>query len=145
MVGRVPLMTDGTVVIQPVERATWPATLDSLRTQFKLPEEWVIKAQATGAESLTDLRFIWSTEEEVGNWVNALEGITNKPLVISRTRALWHAIRQQAQVREATKSRIDTADLDDMLDDRDLVDAKSKLWKRHKFDFHPKPCQRILW
>ena len=121
-------MTEGTVVIQPVERATWPATLDSLCTQFKLPEEWTVKAQAAGAESLTDLRFIWSTEEEVGNWVNALEGIANKPLVISRTRALWHAIRQQAQVREGTKSRIDTADLDDMLDDRDLVDAKRALW-----------------
>ena len=68
--------------------------------------------------------FYWATEDEAGAWGKAVSGMPDAPLMAARVRAMWHAIRQQAAVREACKSRVEVSDLDDMLDDTALAYIK---------------------
>ena len=88
-------------------------------------------------ETLNDLRFLFANESEVATFLSKQPKIPDMELMTSRLRAAWHAIRQQALLRETDKSKVDTADLDDMLDDSQLNDAKQSFWKRYKARYPP--------
>ena len=122
-----------------VENPDPAKTTKALQSQFKLNDKVMAAFKASTADTLTELRFMFANEEEAGSYVKAVSGLASEELniMISRVRHMWHAIRQQATVREACKASISGADLDDMLDDKALVDAKSAFWKRHKLRFPP--------
>ena len=111
--------------------------MKALQDQFKLSSEVMAAFKTSKVDTLTELRFIFASEEEAGAYVKAISNLADVSIMVARVRHMWHAIRQQASVRESCKSRIDEADLDDMLDDKALVDAKNAFWKRHKLKFPP--------
>ena len=120
-----------------VEKADAALTLKALQDQFDLSDKVMTAFKASKADSLTELRFMFANEEEVGAYVRAIKELEDVGIMVARVRHMWYAIRQQASVRESCKSRVDTADLDDMLDDEVLVDAKNAFWRRHKLRFPP--------
>ena len=120
-----------------VEKSDSVKTMKALQDQFKLSAAVMTAFKTSKADTLTELRFIFASEEEAGAYVKAISGLEDVSIMVSRVRHMWHAIRQQASVRETCKSRLDAADLDDMLDDEVLVDAKIAFWRRHKLRFPP--------
>ena len=94
--------------------------MKALQDQFKLSEKVMTAFKESKADSLTELRFMFANEEEAGNYVKAIKDLEDAGILVARVRHMWHAIRQQASVRESCKSRIDEADLDaelEMLED----------------------------
>ena len=120
-----------------VEKSDSDKTMQALQEQFKLSPAVIAAFKASKVDTLADLRFVWANEEEAGEYVRAIDKLENVAIMVARVRHMWFAIRQQASVRESCKSRVDAADLDDMLDDEVLVDAKKSFWKRHKLRFPP--------
>ena len=100
-----------------IEKEDAETTMKALQDQFKLSDKIMTAFKASKADSLTELRFIFASEEEAGNYVRAIKDLEDAGIMVARVRHMWHAIRQQASVRESCKSRLDTADLDDMLGD----------------------------
>ena len=120
-----------------VEKSDSEKTMKALQDQFKLSPEVMAAFKASKVDTLTELRFIFANEEEAGAYVKAIRDLADVGVMVARVRHMWHAIRRQASVRESCKSRLDEADLDDMLDDKELVDAKNAFWRRHKLRFPP--------
>ena len=62
-------------------------------------------------------------------------GADEKRIQEARLRRAWHAVKHLGTIRETDKSRNDTADLDDLLDEASLRDVKTEFWKRYKLRF----------
>ena len=110
-----------------VEKSDSVKTMKALQDQFKLSPEVMAAFKASRVDTLTELRFIFANKEEAGTYVKAINNLSEMGIMVARVRHMWRAIRQQASVRESCKSGGDEADLGDMLDDKDLVDAKRLL------------------
>jgi hypothetical protein len=121
----------------PVQREGADATFRALAEQFRLNEETATHIKESKIETLSDLRFFFASESEVATFLSKEGSIPDLELMTARLRAAWHAIRQQASMRETDKSKVDTTDLDDMLDDAELNDAKQTFWRRYKMRFPP--------
>ena len=121
----------------PVEKGETSETFQTLATQFRLNDATMTYIRKRKIENLNDLRFFFADESEVATFLSKETSIPDIDLMTSRVRAAWHAIRQQALLRETDKSKVDTADLDDMLDDSQLNDAKQSFWKRYRTRYPP--------
>ena len=100
----------------PIEKGETSETFQTLATQFRLNDATMTYIRKRKIENLNDLRFFFADESEVATFLSKETSIPDSDLMTSRVRAAWHAIRQQALLRETDKSKVDTADLDDMLD-----------------------------
>ena len=116
--------------------------MKALQDQFKLSPEVMAAFKASKVDTLTDLRFIFANEEEAGAYVKAISNLSDVGIMVARVRHMWHAIRQQASVRESCKSRSDEADLGDMLDDKELVDAKTAFGRDTSSGSLQKSCRQ---
>ena len=121
----------------PMERGEVGETFKALATQFRLNEETVALIKDNKIETLNDLRFMFANENEVESFIAKSKQLPEPALMTSRLRQAWHAIRQQATLREADRNKVDTADLDDMLDDTQLNDVKQSFWRRYKVRYPP--------
>ena len=121
----------------PVQKEDSAATFRALSEQFKLNEQTMALIQESKIETLNDLRFYFAAESEVGTFLAKKEGIPDVALMTARLRGAWHAIRQQAIASESDRAKVDIADLDDMLDDTQLNDAKHTFWRRYKMRYPP--------
>jgi hypothetical protein len=130
-------MAGGSHLPIPMEKGDTSETFQTLATQFRLNEETMAYIKERKIETLNDLRFFFAGESEVAAFLAKKTEIPDVDLMTSRVRAAWHAIRQQALLRETDKSKVDTADLDDMLDDAQLNDAKQSFWRRYKTRYPP--------
>ena len=120
-----------------LERGDPGETFRALADQFHLNEETMAHIKENKIETLNDLRFMFASEDEVATFLSKVKELPQKELMTSRLRQAWHAIRTQATVREADRSKVETADLDDMLDDSQLNDVKQAFWRRYKVRYPP--------
>ena len=123
-------MASGSNLPIPVQEDGTEQTFQALADQFRLNKEAMDHIKDSKIETLNDLRCFFASEGEVEALLSKSEEISDIELMTSRIRAAWHAIRQQASLRESNKSKIDAADLDDMLDGVQLNDAEQSFWSR---------------
>ena len=107
-----------------------------LCAEFRLEDKVYNFLMRSPIETLEDLRFYFTRDDEIDNWLSHA-GLAQKdfPLAASRFRRAWHAIRRMGSLRESDRSRVDTADLDDLLDENTLHDTKRAFWARYKLKF----------
>ncbi len=124
-------------LLRPVVKPVWEETLKALGDQFNLEKEVLLAVKDTGMVDLEELRFYWSTEEGVSLFVDGIKDKDApwKRLQAARLKRAWAAVRQCASIREADKSKMDTADLDDLLDEVTMADLKACFWTRYKSKF----------
>ena len=120
---------------KPVQKATREETFKCLAQDFGLDEKILKKMVDSSMQNLEEFRFYFVQESEVATWISDVDLGQEKRINEARLRRAWHAVKQLATLREADRTRSDTADLDDMLDEVSLRDAKAEFWKRYKLRF----------
>ena len=120
----------------PVQKATREETFKCLTDDFSLgPKVYdlLIKSQL---QSLDEFRFHFVDEKEIATFLAPADLGDEARISETRMRRAWHAVRQGGALREADRSRVDTADLDELLDEAALRDVKTDFWRRYKLR-HP--------
>ena len=120
---------------KPVQKATRDETFKCLAHDFNLDEKILKKLVDSPMQNLEEFRFFFVQESEIATWMADIELGADKRINEARLRRTWHAVKQLATLREADRTRSDTADLDDMLDEVSLRDVKAEFWKRYKLRF----------
>ena len=120
----------------PIQKATPEETFGSLADSFEFDKDKLLPA-LLGAKlkNLSDFRFFFITEDDVSQFIAKVTDLDDALLNAARLRAAWHAVRLQFVSRESDKSKVDVAELDDLLVDEQLQDAKKLFWWRHKLRF----------
>ncbi|CAE8625797.1 unnamed protein product, partial [Polarella glacialis] len=113
-------------------QAAW---LVDLYGQFQLGSELMESLRGAapagiGWQSGEDFLHLFSTEGEISNMVQGTTGITNKFLATSRLRRAWVGIKKASEA--ASKSNVESADLDELIDDKDLSAIKINFFARYR-------------
>ena len=104
-------------------------------SQLQFADEVVAKLQSEGLQDLEELRFFFDSEDHVGRWVAKL-GLGDATLLqTARVRSAWSAVRLYFQQAEQDRLKVALADLDSILGDSELRDAKTAFWQRYKLRF----------
>jgi hypothetical protein len=116
-------------------QAAWLVDLDG---QFQLGSELMeslggAAPAGIGWQSGEDFLHLFSTEGEISNMVQGTTGITNKFLATSRLRRAWVGIKKASEA--ASKSNVESADLDELIDDKDLSAIKINFFARYRLKF----------
>lgn len=114
------------------------ATFETLGTNFKIDEAVIKYLLKVGLESLEEFRFFWDAEEKIDTWL-AKVGLKEEErnLQGARLRRAWAAVRLWYTQAEQDRSKVATSDLDSMLQETELRDAKSTFWVRYRIRFPP--------
>lgn len=114
------------------------ATFETLGTNFKIDEAIIKHLLKVGLESLEEFRFFWDAEEKIDAWL-AKVGLKeeDRNLQGARLRRAWAAVRLWYTQAEQDRSKVATSDLDSMLQETELRDAKSTFWVRYRIRFPP--------
>ena len=116
------------------EGANFDATVDSIAKDFSWNVKLVTSVKGLGCINLDEFRFYWTDEAKVQAWADTQkwDDQTNAHnLQTARLKRVWHAVRKQAELREADKGALSTGDLDELLDSDDLGDRKKQFWNRY--------------
>ena len=119
----------------PVQKATREETFKCLVQDFALDEKVLKKLIESPIQNLEEFRFYFVQESEIATWLADIDLGKEQRIMEARARRAWHSVKQMATLREADRTRSDTADLDDMLDEVSLRDVKTEFWKRYKLRF----------
>ena len=109
--------------------------LETLQSNFSLSEQIIKAILATGIQNLEEFRYLWDTEEGVERWVTKLSLGDQSLLMTARLRRAWAAAKVYYQQIEQDRSKVALADLDSMLEEGELRDAKTAFWLRYKMRF----------
>ena len=127
--------------IVPVQKASKKETFETLCADFSIDADVGQFLVATGVQNLEELRFLFTAEEKVEPWLTKMPNINDRiALQGARVRRAWNAVRLASVQREQDRSRVDTADLDDPLDEGELRDVKVLFWRRYRQRFPPDVC-----
>ena len=92
-------------------------------------------------ENLEEFRFLFDQETKVDLWIQKLSLGDEKALQGARLRRAWYAVRLYYQQAEQDRSKVALSDLDSMLEEIELRDAKTAFWRRYRqrypTDLHP--------
>ena len=88
-------------------------------------------------ESLDEFRFFFDEESKIEPWISKLNLGDEKNIQAARLRRAWAAVRLFFQQAEQDRSRVTVSDLDSMLPEGELRDAKLLFWRRYKLRFPP--------
>ena len=125
----------------PKEGATGEEVLKALGAHFKWEEAVITALIKSHIESLDEFRFFFDAEEKVEPWISKLSLGDSKSIQAARLRRAWSAVRLFFQQAEQDRSKVPAADLDAMMTDDELRDAKVLFWRRYKMrfptDVHP--------
>ena len=115
----------------------FPATIDAIAKDFHWNEKLVASVKALGCLNLEEFRFYWSDEAKVSAWADTQNwgDASAHALQCARLKRVWHAVRKQADLREADKGALSTNDLDELLDSDELNDRKKAFWLRYHTSF----------
>ena len=134
--------------IVPSEKGSKEATFACLAKDFNLDAKVLALLMASPMDSLEDFRFYFSEEKEVDAFVAQEATLKDQQLRIqvSRLRRAWASVRQMALRREARQSTSTVAELDDLLCEVDLRNAKVQFWMRYKLRYPADitPCDQII-
>ena len=125
----------------PREGATPAQLFTELAKNFKLHDavrDALINSQI---ENLEEFRFLFDQETKVDLWIQKLSLGDEKALQGARLRRAWYAVRLYYQQAEQDRSKVALSDLDSMLEETELRDAKTAFWRRYRqrypADLHP--------
>jgi hypothetical protein len=134
--------------IVPSEKGSKEPTFACLAKDFNLDDKVLALLMASPMDNLEDFRFYFSEEKEVDVFVAQDATLKDQHLRIqvSRLRRAWASVRQMALRREARQSTSTVAELDDLLCEVDLRNAKVQFWMRYKLRYPADitPCDQII-
>ena len=134
--------------IVPSEKGSKEATFACLAKDFNLEDKVLALLMASPMDNLEDFRFYFSEEKEVDAFVAQEATLKDQQLRIqvSRLRRAWASVRQMALRREARQSTSTVAEMDDLLCEVDLRNAKVQFWMRYKLRYPADitPCDQII-
>jgi hypothetical protein len=134
--------------IIPSEKGTKEATFTCLSKDFNLDDKVLALLMASPMDNLEDFRFYFTEEKEVDAFVGQDAALKDQQLRIqvARFRRAWASVRQMALRREARQSTSTVAELDDLLCEVDLRNAKVQFWMRYKLRYPANitPCDQII-
>ena len=121
----------------PREGATGEEMLKSLGTQFTLDDKVVQGLVQAKISHIEEFRYFFDGEDKIAPWITKLNLGDEANIQGARLRRAWGAVRLFYSQAEQDRSKIPTADLDAMLGDSELRDAKLAFWRRYKTRFPP--------
>ena len=121
----------------PTQRETQAETFACLASDFNLSDAVRDLITAEGIQNLEEFRFLFTKEDDVAPFLAKSSDLAERSLQAVRLRRAWHAVRHQATLREADRALVNTADLDDLLDEASLRSVKVSFWARYKDKFPP--------
>ena len=91
-------------------------------------------------ENLEEFRFYFTSEDQIDTWVTQIQVLKEGDnaelrVQIARVRRAWADVRRVALKREARKTTAAAAELDDLLEEDTLRDAKVGFCKRYKMKY----------
>ena len=121
----------------PREGATGEEVLKSLGTQFSLDDKVVQGLIHAKISHIEEFRYFFDGEDKVSPWITKLNLGDEASIQGARLRRAWAAVRLFYSQAEQDRSKVPTADLDAMLGDSELRDAKLTFWRRYKTRYPP--------
>ena len=134
--------------IVPTDRGSKETTWRALAADFNLDTRVCELFLNSRMDNLEDFRFYFTKENDIDTFVSedkTLEG-QDRQLQISRVRRAWSAVRRTALKKEEKLSTSSAAEIDDLLCETDLRNAKVEFWKRYKMRYPTQiyPCDQII-
>ena len=120
------------VALVPREGATGAQLFQELARNFKLSDTVRDALVAAQLDNLDEFRFLFDNEAKVEPWIGKLALGDEKVLQGARLRRAWSAVRLFYQQAEQDRSKVAIADLDSMLAESELRDAKVAFWRRYR-------------
>jgi len=120
----------------PVEKGTPFETFTKLADDFGLDKEVVEYMLLKKMQTLRDLRFWFSNEDEIKLFMAEITKVKDddQNLQVSKLRQAWAAVKMYVDLLQKDKSAGVESELDDMLSPQDLETRKTNFWQRHKMD-----------
>ncbi|CAE8645363.1 unnamed protein product [Polarella glacialis] len=120
-----------------LQKNTKEETFGVLCDDFKLRKKVYEAILAADIQDLEEFRLYFAEEGQVAPWIAKIVDLVKPDIQATRLRRAWYAVRRQGEFRDTDKSKAPIAGLDEMLDDDELNDTKSKFWRRYKIRFPP--------
>ena len=110
------------------------AARNVLALNFSLNDEVVEELLKVGVRNLEEFRFLFEDEAKVGAFVAKIGLGDEATIQTARLRRAWTATRDFSQV-EQDRSKVALTDLDSLLEESELRDAKQAFWRRYRLRF----------
>jgi len=134
--------------IVPSQKETKDATFACMAKDFNIDDKVLALLMASPMDNLEDFRYYFTEEKEVDAFVAQEASLKDQQLRIqvSRLRRAWASVRQMSLRREARQSTSTVAEMDDLLCEVDLRNAKVQFWMRYKLRYPADitPCDQII-
>ena len=111
------------------------AALNVLALNFSLSDKVVEELLKVGVRNLEEFRFLFEDEAKVGAFVAKLGLGDEATIQTARLRRAWTATRVYFSQVEQDRSKVALADLDSLLEESELRDAKQAFWRRYRLRF----------
>ena len=119
----------------PREGGTPEVSLAALGVNFNLDDVIVKGLIKEKIANLEEFRFFFHDGAQVETWVTKLGVTDDKMVQIARLRRAWAAVSLFYQTAEQDRSKVQTTDLDSMLNESELRDSKTAFWRRYRLKF----------
>ena len=119
----------------PREGGTPEVSLAALGVNFSLDDVIVKGLIKEKIANLQEFRFFFHDGAQVETWVTKLGVTDDKMVQIARLRRAWAAVSLFYQTAEQDRSKVQTTDLDSMLNESELRDSKTAFWLRYRLKF----------
>lgn len=109
--------------------------LKSLGAHFKWHDDVTLALIKSNIESMDEFRYFFDEESKIEAWISKLSLGDNKQIQAARLRRAWAAVRLFYHQAEQDRSKVPVTDLDTILPEGELRDAKVLFWRRYKLRF----------
>ena len=114
------------------------AALNVLALNFSLNDKVVEELLKVGVRNLEEFRFLFEDEAKVGAFVAKIGLGDEATIQTARLRRAWTATRVYFSQAEQDRSKVALADLDSLLEESELRDAKQAFWRCNRLRFPTK-------
>ena len=109
----------------------------ALGKNFDLDAQVVQLLLKSHLKNFEEFRFFFSDEASVESFLAKIDLKDHQKVQVARLRRAWAALKAYYTQFEGDKSRVPESDLDTMLGESELRDAKTQFWIRYKLRFPP--------
>ena len=113
------------------------ASFRALGKNFDLDPQVVQLLLKSHLKNFEEFRFFFSDEASVESFLAKIDLKDHQKVQVARLRRAWAALKAYYTQFEGDKSRVPESDLDTMLGESELRDAKTQFWVRYKLRFPP--------
>ena len=119
------------------------ASFRALGKNFDLDPQVVQLLLKSHLKNFEEFRFFFSDEASVESFLSKIDLKDHQKVQVARLRRAWAALKAYYTQFEGDKSRVPESDLDTMLGESELRDAKTQFWVRYKLRFPRRSTPRI--